>query len=173
MIIAIAAADLNWGIGYKNDLLCRIPADLKRFKKLTESNVVIMGKNTFLSIGSKPLPYRTNIVITYEYSTPVRDDNGVIYMNMQSAIDYILNNKGISDFITNDIYIIGGASIYKQLLTYCDKVLLTRIFKEFPADAYFPNLDENPKWQLTEEERGGSHKDFEYWFMTYEKVPRC
>lgn len=172
MVKAIVAADKAWGIGYDNKLLCHIPADLKRFKEITEGNVVIMGSKTFESIGSVPLPNRINIVVTYDYSSPVRDSNGVIYMDMKNVVDYILCNQNIKGYLNRDIYIIGGASIYKQLLAYCDEVLVTRIDKVFEnADTFFPDIDDNPQWELS----GGYnkiywHEDIAYKYLIYKKV---
>ena len=146
MIIAIVAVDENWGIGNKNQLLFKIPEDLKRFKELTTNNVVIMGKNTFLSLGSKPLPNRTNIVITHEYTNPVRDGNNIIYLNMYYAKEYIKSIKQISGVHQQDLYIIGGESIYKQLLPLCDLAYVTYLHDTFEADTYFPALNTMPDW---------------------------
>ena len=170
MIYAIAAVDRDWGIGYKNKLLFRIPEDMKRFKSFTECNVVIMGKKTFESMGSKPLPNRINMVITYEYSKPVRDNDGVIYLSLEDAVSYINDNKSIEDVVGHDVYIIGGGSIYKQLLKYCDKALITMTAQKFKADTYFPNLDKNPDWELTDCGEVGKYNDITYQYFTYEKV---
>lgn len=169
MIIAIAAVDENWGIGYNNKLLVQIPEDMQMFKELTENNAVIMGKNTFNSIGH-PLKNRINIVVTHEYSSPVRDENGVIYLNMNNLINYILQNKAIANFINQDIYIIGGASIYEQLLPYCDRALITKIVQTYKADTYFPNLDKNEKWEIAEDGEVKSFNGIQYKFTTYERI---
>lgn len=169
MVRAIVAVDKNWGIGYKNKLLFRIPADMKRFKELTEFEIVIMGWNTFLSLNSKPLPYRINIVISHDYIAPVRDNNGVIFMNMSSAIDYIHDVKSAKHNVT-DVYIIGGESIYKQLLPYCDEALITKYEKEFEADTHFPNLDSQSDWEYVKNQNAGQHEGVRYTFMTYKRV---
>lgn len=165
MVIAIVAVDENWGIGNKNQLLFKIPKDLKRFKELTTDNVVIMGKNTFLSLGSKPLPHRTNIVITHEYTNPVRDDNDVIYSNMYHVKQYINNVKRISHIHQQHLYIIGGESIYKQLLPLCDLAYVTYLHDTFEADTHFPALNTMPDWaenlvKLEKDYYNGKQVDF-------------
>lgn len=171
MVKAIVAVDKEWGIGYQNKLLIRIPNDMKRFKEITTGNVVIMGKNTFVSIGSKPLSNRINIIITHEYTSPVRDNNGVIYMDIKNAIDYILNVKSVSNFLHQDVYIIGGASIYEQLLPYCDEVLTTQIEKTFDADVYFPNLNNNPSWEFKDDTiRFEEYDGVQYSFVDYKRI---
>jgi len=171
MIYAIVAADESWGIGYNNKLLCSIQGDLKRFRALTKNNIVVMGKNTFKSIGSIPLPERINIVITHDCSSPIKDENGVIYMNMDNVIGYLYHHKHPYDFPIINIFIIGGESIYKQLLNYCDYVLLTRIKKTFKeADTFFPNIDENPQWEITDRVTPRLCGDIPWEFITYKRV---
>lgn len=171
MIYAIVAADEAWGIGCNNKLLCSIPNDLKRFKSLTTGNVVIMGKNTFKSIGSVPLPERTNIVVTHDYLCPVTDKNGVIFMSMNEVIHYLHSHKHPDGFTTLNVFIIGGESIYKQLLEYCDYVLLTRIKKTFnEADTFFPNIDENPQWEITDRITPRLSGDIPWEFVTYKRI---
>jgi len=170
MIYAIAAVDWNWGIGYKNELLFRIPEDMKRFKALTEYNVVIMGQKTFESMGSEPLKNRINMVISYGYSNPVRDKNGVIYLSLEDAISYIRSNKSLKDVVGHDVYVIGGGSIYKQLIKYCDKALITMTAQTFKADTYFPNLDDDPGWECEYFGDVGEYKGIQYQFITFKNI---
>lgn len=125
MINLIVATDINGGIGKDNKLLWHIPKDLKRFKSLTTGKTVVMGRKTFESLPFKNgLPNRNNIVLTRgEY----QDNGNVKYIN---DINKILEMK-------DDIFIIGGAEIYKQFLPYCDKLYLTKVFAEFEADTFF------------------------------------
>ena len=141
MISAIVAVDNNWGIGYNGELLAHIPEDLKRFKSLTENNVVIMGRKTWDSLPNKPLSNRINYVITRESRPSSADvsffDMNCIKMEMQKKKDY-------------NYFIIGGGEIYKQLLPYCDRVYITKIYKDYEnVDTYFPNIENNSKWMLT------------------------
>ena len=85
MICAIVAVDQNWGIGYKGNLLCHLKDDLKRFKQITEDNIVVMGMTTYESLPKKPLSNRTNIVITHQYTTPYKDKHySVDYITLYS-----------------------------------------------------------------------------------------
>lgn len=125
-LVLIAAVDKNFGIGYENELLVKLKKDLKYFKEKTLHHVIVMGKNTYLSIG-RPLPKRNNIVITYH---PVSHDD-VTSMGLEEFLDLYKDSD-------EEIYCIGGASLYKELLPYADELLLTKIEKEYKADAYFP-----------------------------------
>ena len=146
MICAIVAVDQNWGIGYKGNLLCHLKDDLKRFKQITEDNTVVMGMTTYESLPKKPLSNRTNIVITHQYDVPYKDEHGTIFMNMDCFKQYLIDYKMLEKIEGADIYIIGGASIYKQLLSYCDFAFVTKIYNSFKADTYFPNLDIDSNW---------------------------
>lgn len=159
MIAAIVAVDENWGIGKDNQLLCHIPDDLKRFKNLTERNIVIMGRGTFESLGRKTLPNRTNIIITHntwKFGSP--DMHNEILMGMDEAKKYIANYCG-----DKNIFIIGGESIYKQLLPMCSAVFVTKIHKSFSADRFFPNLDTDCGWECDSD----SSKLFDYNGLSY------
>lgn len=164
-VIAIACVDANWGIGYQGKLLEHIPADMKFFKEATMGNYMIMGRKTWDSLPKKPLEGRDNIVIT---STLCLDSSYdyTIFTSLDRVISFLR-----SDIPNRDIYIIGGASIYEQLLPYCDKAYITHV--DIPhenVDAYFPNLDEMPEeWKLTEESPCSSYNDFYYSFKTYSR----
>ena len=127
--IIVAIAD-DFGIGYKNDLLCHIPGDLPGFKKITTGHTVIMGRNTFLSLPKGALPNRTNIVIS---DNPEDSFEGCIMANsIEDAI-----NKGED----GENFIIGGGMIYKQFLPLANKLYLTRVHKTFEADVFFPEIN--------------------------------
>lgn len=129
---AIVAVDKNWGIGYKGNLLFRIKEDMQFFKQMTTGKVVVMGKNTFESLPN-PLKDRLNLVITpdgYE-----KHDNlifGSMEEIMEEAKKHVVNG--------NDVFVIGGGSIYEQLLPWCDTVYVTRIDASKEADTFFPDL---------------------------------
>lgn len=164
-VIAIACVDANWGIGYQGELLESIPADMKFFRETTMGNYVIMGRKTWDSLPKKPLENRDNIVIT---STLYLDSDYdyTIFTSLDRVISFLR-----SDIPNRDIYIIGGASIYEQLLPYCDKAYITHV--DIPhenVDAYFPNLNEMPEeWELTEESPCSSYNGFYYSFKTYSR----
>ena len=137
MISAIVAVDYNWGIGFNGDLLEHIPEDLKYFKQLTTGNTVIMGRKTWDSLPNKPLPNRTNIVITNNTNMEGQAE----FMNLTDAMLYFIYNKN------DDIFIIGGGKIYEELLPMCNRVYVTKIFKDHDqVDTYFLNLDESEEW---------------------------
>ncbi|SFK50675.1 dihydrofolate reductase [Lachnospiraceae bacterium KH1T2] len=161
-MIAIVAADANWGIGLRNDLLVRIPSDQKFFRETTTGKVVVMGRKTLESFpGKKPLPNRVNIVLTRN------KDYAPEGVEVVHDIDEL--NKLISAYDKDDVYLIGGASIYKQLIGMCDKALVTKIDKVYEADTYFPNLDADEAWEMIEESDEQTYFDLIYHFCTYIK----
>lgn len=160
----IVCVDANWGIGYKNELLVRIPSDQKFFRETTTGKVVVMGRKTLDSFPQgKPLKNRTNIVITSNKELEKRDEE--IYVNSVEECLELLKN-----YNDDDIYIIGGASIYKQFLPYCNKALVTRVDREFAADTYFPDLDKDPEWKITKESDEQTYFDNTFEFLVYERV---
>lgn len=160
MLKAIVAVDENWGIGYNGDLLVSIPNDLKHFKTVTTGSTVIMGLNTWNSLPRKPLPDRTNIVIrpgTIEFDQ--KDD--VIKMDLETLLERFELNGG---------FVIGGGSIYKQLLPYCDQVYVTKIYKKFEnVDTFFPNLDETGEWDKFQMGDPHEYNDLTYQFWLYNR----
>ena len=160
MLKAIVAVDENWGIGYNGDLLVSIPNDLKHFKTVTTGSTVIMGLNTWNSLPRKPLPDRTNIVIrpgTIEFDQ--KDD--VIGMDLETLLERFELNGG---------FVIGGGSIYKQLLPYCDQVYVTKIYKKFEnVDTFFPNLDETGEWDKFQMGDPLEYNDLTYQFWLYNR----
>ena len=160
----IVCVDANWGIGYKNELLVRIPSDQKFFRETTTGKVVVMGRKTLDSFPQgKPLKNRTNIVITSNKDIEKRDEE--IYVN---SVEECL--ELLKQYNEEDIYIIGGASIYKQFLPYCKKALVTRVDREFSADTYFPDLDKDPEWKITKESDEQTYFDNTFEFLVYERV---
>ena len=158
----IVAVDKNWAIGYKGDLLIRISADLKRFKEITSGNAVIMGYNTLLSLpGGKPLKNRMNIVL---YPTEIEIEGATVVHGIDEAVDLAAEIKD------KDVFVIGGASVYNQLLPYCDTAYITKIDKEFEADVFIPNLDELDEWYIADESETQINDDgTEYKYVTYKK----
>lgn len=162
-MILIACVDSKWGIGYKNELLVRIPSDQKFFRTTTTGNVCIMGRKTLESFpGQKPLKDRVNIVLTKSDMTSKGEE---IIVN---SIDECLEE--IKKYPDKDIYVIGGQSIYEQFLPYCDKAYITKVDREFCADAFFPNLDTNDEWKISVEGEEQTYFDNTFTFITYERV---
>ena len=144
MIISILNCDKEYGIGKRNGLLFSLKEDMRFFREKTLNHVVAMGENTLLSFpGSKPLKNRINIVLSQDSS---HNYDGVI--NVHTFDDFLKEIKKAS--LQDDVYIIGGASIYRQTLPYVDKVLLTKVHKDGGAEVFFVNLDEHPDFALVE-----------------------
>ena len=144
MIISILSADNKWGIGKRNGLLFSLPLDMKFFRITTSGHVVAMGENTLLSFpNSKPLKNRTHIVLSAD---PTHNYEGVI--NVHSFEDFLKTIK--EKALNEDVYIIGGASIYNQMIPYVDKVLLTKVNEDGGAEVFFHNLDEDPNFECVE-----------------------
>jgi len=140
---AIVAVDKNWGIGYKGALLERIPEDMKFFKSLTVGKVIVMGRETFESLpGRKLLPDRVNIIISTKMKADEVPEGAVICNSLEQLFEVL------KQYPDEDIYVIGGASIYRQLLPYCHEVYVTRFSNTHTADAFFPNLDNEQGWRM-------------------------
>lgn len=163
MISAIVAVDNNWGIGYKGELLEHLPPDLKYFKELTTSHVVVMGRKTWDSLPTKPLKDRLNIVIT---TGERRFDEMTCFMHMDEARVRLIHLDEDDEW-----FIIGGGSIYEQLLPLCDRVYVTKILKDHKdVDTYFPNLDKDLKWEISTCTELRDYKDISYAFLTYDRI---
>ena len=161
MIISILSCDNKWGIGKKNGLLFKLPKDMKFFRETTLNHIVALGENTLLSFpNSKPLPNRTHIVLSQDIS---HNYDNVI--NVHTFPEFL---KRIKDYSRkNVVYIIGGASIYKQTLPYVDKVLLTRVYADGEAEVFFPNLDEDPNFEIVESSEDIEDNGKTIRFVTY------
>ena len=158
----IAAVDKNWAIGRNNKLLVSIPDDMKFFRETTTGKVVVMGRKTLESFpGKNPLINRVNIVLTGDRS--YQADGAVIVHDMEEL------HEELKKYPSEDIYVIGGESIYKQLLDECDVAHITKIDFAYEADAWFPNLDEKEAWVVTADSEEQTYFDLEYHFYKYEK----
>jgi dihydrofolate reductase len=158
----IVAVDKKWGIGYQNKLLISIPDDMKFFRETTMGNVIIMGKNTLLSFpNGRPLKNRVNIVITHDKSFTC--EGAIIVHSVEEALDMAKQYKA------ENVYVIGGESIYNQMLPYVDTAYVTYIDYSYQADTHFPNLDEDDEWRLEDESEEQTYFDVEYYFRTYKR----
>ncbi|MCD8230403.1 MAG: dihydrofolate reductase [Clostridiales bacterium] len=159
----IAAVDSNWAIGLKNKLLVHIPDDMKFFRQTTTGKVVVMGRKTLESFpNSRPLANRVNIVLTGD---PAYRVNGAVIVHNMDEL-----HAELSKYPSEDIYVIGGESIYRQLVDECDVAHITKINYAYEADAYFPNLDEKPEWRITADSEEQTYFDLEYYFYKYERI---
>lgn len=158
----IAAVDNNWAIGKNNQLLVSIPADMKFFRTTTTGKIVVMGRKTLESFpNGQPLKNRTNIVLTHDKSYSVKDAI-VVY-----SLDEL--QEKLKKYNSEDIYVIGGESIYRQLVDACDVAHITKIDFAYDADAYFPNLDEKEEWEITADSEEQTYFNLIYHFLKYEK----
>ena len=159
---AILAADKNWGIGYNNHLLVSIPSDMKFFRQTTTGKVVVMGRKTLESFpNGMPLKNRTNIVLTGNQNYQVKD---AIVVHSEDEL-----MEELKKYDTDDVYVIGGESVYRMMLPYCDTAYVTKIDRAFQADTFFPNLDEMDEWVRTEESEEQTCFDLEFCFTKYER----
>ncbi|MBQ7348618.1 MAG: dihydrofolate reductase [Clostridia bacterium] len=139
---AIVAVDKNWGIGKNNELLFSIPEDMKFFRETTKGKTVVMGSKTLKSLpGGNPLKNRTNIVLS---NTIVREDCIIVNSITELGVE-------LSKYNSEDVYVIGGAMLYKTLLPYCSEALVTKIDADGNPDVFFENLDCLPDWELKNE----------------------
>lgn len=159
----IVAVDENWGIGKQNKLLVSIPADMKFFRETTTKKVVVMGRKTLESFPqSQPLKNRVNIVLTKDLN--YRVNGGIVVHSIEALLEEI------KDYPTEDVYVIGGESIYRQLLPYCHLAHVTKINYGYDADTFFPDLDQMKDWNVTGISEEQTYFDLEYYFTRYERV---
>lgn len=158
----IAAVTSDWGIGNGNKLLVSIPEDMKFFRETTSGKVVIMGRKTLESFpGKKPLKNRVNIVVTRDRK--YKAEGAVVVNKIEEAMGAAFNYKD------EDVFVIGGASIYEQLLPYVDVAYVTKIDAVVPADAFFPNLDENEEWEMADVSEEKQSGEYTFRFCIYKR----
>ena len=167
ILSCIAAVAENGVIGKDNELPWRLSADLKRFKKLTVGHVIIMGRNTFESIG-RPLPKRVSIVITRnaEYEAP----GAVVVHSVEEAIEQARRTEQATAG-EPEAFVIGGEAIFQEALPLCSRLYLTRVHTEAPGNVRFPELDW-PKWRAVDEESQPADEKNEHptTFVVYERI---
>ncbi len=159
----IAAADSNWAIGKDGKLLYSIPQDMKFFRETTSGKVVVMGRKTLESFpGGRPLKNRVNVVLTRSADY---EKDGIVKCTDISRLDDILK-----EYPDDDIFVIGGGEIYKALLPKCNNADITRIDAAADADSYFPDLDKDGAWMITDKSEQFSDNGISFCFVTYERV---
>ena len=161
MIIGIVCVDEKWGIGKKNDLLFKLPKDMEFFKTTTRQSIVFCGYNTLLSFpGSKPLKGRSTICLCPE---EINREDCYCTHNFDEAVKLV---KELSK--THDVFVIGGAMLYRSMLPYYDKVYVNKVYADGEATVFFPNLDEISDFEVAyadnvEEDNGYETQLVVYW----------
>lgn len=160
MITAIAAVSENWGIGKAGDLLFNIPEDKKFFRRTTLNHTVIMGRKTLQSLpNGKPFKDRTNIVLSRDKSFSC--EGAVVCGSVDEALGLLKNDE--------EVFVVGGGEIYKAMLPYCEKAIITKVYAEPEADVFFPNLDEDESLSLEEQSEEYEYEGLKYRFCVYIK----
>lgn len=159
----LAAMARNRVIGQENRLPWHLPADLKHFKSLTMGHPIVMGRKTYESIG-RPLPGRTNIILTHQETFEV--PGAIVVHSIESALQKCRENNAVQ----HESFIIGGENLYRQTLPYCQRLYITEIQKDFDGDAFFPEFDSN-EWQETQRDQHFSEGNdiFEYHFVIFDR----
>ena len=166
-MILIFAVDNNWNIGYNGDLLYKISEDLKRFRRLTTGNIIIMGRKTFESLPDKKvLPDRINIVITRDKDYKAEK---AYVINSTEELITLLEEINPNNEMEN--YCIGGGNIGRQLMSYCNRAYITKLFRSFDkADTNLSNLDLDHGWKIVYESEVYKQDDLEYKYVDYVRV---
>ncbi|MBE5893887.1 MAG: dihydrofolate reductase [Lachnospiraceae bacterium] len=158
----IVAVDNNWAIGNKNELLIRIPNDMKHFREETSGKVVVLGRKTLETFPQGlPLKNRTNIILSKDKNYTVKD--AIVVHSIEELLEEL------KKYPEESIYIIGGDSVYRQMLPYCDVAHVTKIDHSYEADAFFADLDADPEWEITAESDEQTYFDIAYYFLKYER----
>ena len=154
----IVAVDQNWAIGKDGDQLVYLPADLKRFKALTTGHPVILGRRTLATFpGGKPLKGRRNLILSR--SADFAPEGAEVYADLDA----------LRAAAPADSFVIGGESVYRALLDWCDTAYVTKIGAAWPADAFFPNLDAHAEWEAAAEEPPLEHEGLTFRYVTYQR----
>ena len=155
----IVAVDQNWAIGKDGDQLVYLKEDLKRFRTLTSGHTVILGRKTLATFpGGRPLKNRRNLILS---RNPQFQAEGA---EVFSSVEELVKQAD------GDAFVIGGASVYEQLRPYCDTAYVTKIHAGFPADTYFPNLDQSGEWEVSEESESLEQDGISYHYVTYSRI---
>ena len=154
----IVAVDQNWAIGKDGDQLVYLSEDLKRFKALTTGHPVILGRKTLATFpGERPLKGRRNLILSR--SAGFAPEGAEVFSDVEA----------LRAAAPEDSFVIGGASVYRQLLPWCDTAYVTKIDRTFPADCYFPDLEQDPAWERTEESAPLEQDGIVYRYVTYRR----
>lgn len=155
----IVAVDQNWAIGKDGDQLVYLKEDLKRFRALTSGHTVILGRKTLATFpGGRPLKNRRNLILSR--NPQFQAEGAEVFSSVEELVQQA----------DKDAFVIGGASVYEQLLPYCDRAYITKIHTTFPADTYFPDLDKLEEWAVSEESESLEQDGISYHYVTYSKI---
>lgn len=162
MLSIIVAVAENNVIGKDNGLIWHLPEDLKRFKQLTTGHTIIMGRKTFESLG-RVLPNRKHIVLCKSNILEIQDENVEVISDIKLLDKYIQSEE--------ESFVIGGASIYRLLMPYVNKMYITKIHQDFEGDVYFPEVNE-VEWKITLRENGvkDEKNPYDYEYINYERI---
>lgn len=159
----IVAADRNWGIGRDNGLLASLPTDMKYFREHTRGKIVVMGRKTLESMpGGKPLPNRTNYVLT---GNPEYQVEGCIMVHGEYELF-----DAISQYRPDDVYLIGGGTLYTRFYRYCNRLYVTKIDAVLDADTFIPDFDADPDFEIISESDPVTENGLTYRFVVYQKT---
>ena len=169
----IAAVDNNWAIGRNGQLLATIPGDMKFFREKTMGKTVIFGRKTMATFpGGKPLEGRNNIVLTrdpdYVLHAPANIPGTTV--RVAHSVEEAIKIAEELEANTDDVFVIGGGTVYKAFEPHCDKALITKIDFEYEADTFMPNLDRSEEWRMTRESEEQTCFDIIYAFTEYERL---
>ena len=154
----IVAVDQNWAIGKDGDQLVYLSEDLKRFKSLTTGHPVILGRKTLATFpGGRPLKGRRNLILSR--STDFAPEGAEVFSDVET----------LRAAAPEDAFVIGGASVYRQLLPWCDTAYVTKIDRAFPADCHFPDLEQDLEWEKAEESAPLEQDGIVYRYVTYRR----
>ena len=159
---AIVVVDKEWGIGKNNDLLFHLKKDMAFFKKTTTGKVVAMGANTYLSLPRRPLKDRVNVVLD---ASGKKHEGAICFDDLGKMMQYLK-----SKYPADDVFIIGGASVYAATLPFCNAVYVTKVDAVGGAEVFYPNLDEMDEWKLTYQSKPEKDEGFDVTFNVYEKI---
>ncbi len=155
----IVIVDQNWGIGNEGEQLLYLKPDLQRFKELTSGHDLILGRKTLATFPKgKPLPNRRNLILSRNQDLLI--EGAEVFHDLETLVEYA----------PHDCFVIGGESVYRQLLPYCDVAYVTKVHQSYQADCYFPNLDQDALWWLEEESECQSYEGIDYTYCTYRKT---
>ena len=159
-MIAIVAVDKNWGIGKDGEQLIYIPEDLRRFKAFTTGNAIILGRKTMYTFpGAKPLKNRRNLILSR--NPDFKPEGAEVYPGLEELMAHVTD--------PDNTYVVGGASVYHTMIGQCDRAYVTKIDAAWPADCWFPNLDEDPAWEVESVGEELEHEGVKFHYVNYRR----
>ena len=167
MIKGIVCVAKDWGIGKQNGLLFDLPADMKFFRETTKGHICVFGYSTYLSLSKRPLPHRVNIVLWDQAASMNCLEGAITFNNFEALLKFvqILAKE-------YDVFVCGGASIYRLFLPYYDELLVTVVDKiDSEATAFFPDLDKNESYYINRTLGAGIDNELSYEFRSYKRRP--